>query len=252
MRLLIYVSGNRGRQGTGFPRLPPPGQEAGERPSQDRYEARFAQAMFSAVRQGDISPDVLARLDADYQSLRHNLVIRAWNDGDKAWAVTFDDLITELKTLRRDFGWVPELIVVDYGDLLAEKGDNEYERQKLAYRKLKSLSERIDFPGHHGYAVCSPSQAQRPDKGADTREHVLRPRDIADSYEKVRAGDVVVSINRTLAEKEHKSARVHLGKYRHDEDGGTWRVTTEYQHGGFSQLYGSDPGPPPPRLGAGP
>jgi replicative DNA helicase len=226
--------------------------EGGRQQTQDRYEARFAQTMFSVVRGGDISPEVLARLDQDYQNLRQNLVIRSWNDGDRAWAVNFDDIVTELKTLRRDFGWVPELIVVDYGDLLAEKGDNEYERQKLAYRKLKSLSERIEFPGHHGYAVCSPSQAQRPDKGADTREHVLRPRDIADSYEKVRVADVVVSLNRTMAEKEHKSARVHLGKYRHAEDGGTWRVETEYQFGAFSKLYAADPGPPPPRLGKAP
>ncbi len=222
--------------------------EGGRKGTEDRYDARFAQTMFTAVRQGDISVEMLARMDQDYHTLRQNLVVRAWNDGDTAWAVCFDDIVTELKTLRRDFGWVPELVIVDYGDLLAEKGDNEYERQKLAYRKLKSLSERQEFPGHHGYAVCSPSQAQRPDKGADTREHVLRPRDIADSYEKVRVADIVVSLNRTLAEKDHKSARVHLGKYRHDEDGGTWRVGTEYQYGGFSKLYAADPGPPPPKL----
>lgn len=223
--------------------------EGGRKGTADRYEARFAQTLFTLVRSGDIPAEVLAKLTDDYQNLKQNLVLRAWNDGDRAWAVTFDDIVTEIKTLRRDFGWVPELILVDYGDLLAEKGDSEYERQKLAFRKLKSLSERQDFPGHHGYAVCSPSQAQRPDKGADTREHVLKPRDIADCYEKVRVADAVPSLNRTMAEKEHKLARVHLGKYRHDEDGGTWRVKTEYQTGGFSKLFADDPGPPPPRLG---
>jgi replicative DNA helicase len=222
--------------------------EGGRRGTEDRYDARFAQTMFTAVRQGDISAETLGRLDQDYHSLRQNLVVRAWNDGDRAWAVTFEDILTELATLRRDFGWVPELVVIDYGDLLAGPGDNEYERQKLNFRKLKSLTERQEFPGHHGYAVCSPSQAQRPDKGADTREHALRPRDIADCYEKVRVADAVVSLNRTLAEKEHAQARVHLGKYRHDEDGGTWRVSTEYKYGGFSKLYADDPGPPPPKL----
>lgn len=226
--------------------------EGGRKNTEDRYDARFSQTMFAAVRQGDIDVTALAKLDADYQNLRQNLVIRAWNDGDRAWAVTFEDILAELATLRRDFGWVPELVIVDYGDLLDGPGDTAFEKQKLVYRKLKSLSERIEFPGHHGYAVCSPSQAQRPDKGADTREHVLRPRDIADCYEKVRVADVVVSINRTLAEADHKAARVHLGKYRHSESGGTWRVATEYQFGGFSKLYADDPGPPPPRLGTGP
>lgn len=222
--------------------------EGGRKGTEDRYDARFAKTMFTAVRQGDIPVETLTRMDHEYRMLRQNLVVRAWNDGETAWSVSFDDIVTELKTLRRDYGWVPELVIVDYGDLLAERGDNEYERQKLAYRKLKSLAERIEAPGHHGYAVCSPSQAQRPDKGADTREHVLRPRDIADSYEKVRVADVVISLNRTLAEKEHNMARVHLGKYRHDEDGGTWRVPTEYKYGGFSQISANDPGPPPPKL----
>lgn len=222
--------------------------EGGRRGTEDRYDARFSQTMFTAVRQGDIETATLVRMDQDYQNLRKNLVVRAWNDGERAWAVTFEDILEELRTLRRDFGWVPELVIVDYGDLLSGPGDNEYDRQKMAYRKLKSLAERQEFAGHHGYAVCSPSQAQRPDKGADTREHVLRPRDIADCYEKVRVADVVVSLNRTLAEKEHATARVHLGKYRHDEDGGTYRVSTEYKFGGFSKLYAPDPGPPPPKL----
>ena len=95
--------------------------------------------------------------------------------------------------------------------------------------------------------MCSPTQAVRPDKGADNREHVLRPRDVADCYEKVRVSDIILSINRTISEKEIGLARVYLGKYRDDEDGMLVRVKTDYTRGGFSDLtFQGEPPPPPP------
>ena len=156
-------------------------------------------------------------------------------------------MLAEVKELRLNHGWVPDLIVVDYGDLMHAPGDNETARQKTSFRQLKALSERIEFRGHRGYAVCSPTQAQRPSQGADEREHVLRPRDVADCYEKVRVSDAIISINRTLREKEYNLARVHLGKYRDSDDGATVRVRTDYAHGAFSDLSTKvEPPPPPP------
>jgi replicative DNA helicase len=190
---------------------------------------------------------MMALMQREYRALGRNLVLRGFNDGE-SWRATYDNLLTELKTLRTDHGWVPDLVVVDYGDLLHADGESEYMRQKTSFRQLKALSERIEFRGHKGYAVCSPTQAVRPDKGADNREHVLRPRDVADCYEKVRVSDIILSLNRTLDEREQKLARVYLGKYRDAEDGALVRIKTDYERGGFSDLtYKGEPPPPPPK-----
>jgi len=223
--------------------------EGGRSKTEDRYEARFADTLYSRVKVGDIDSSIMAAMQREYRMLKDNLVIRGFGDMD-SWRATYEDLLSELKELRTGSGWVPDLIVVDYGDLLHAPGESEYAKQKVAFRQLKALSERIDFRGHRGYAVCSPTQAVRPDKGADQREHVLRPRDVADCYEKVRVSDVIISLNRTEQEKENSLARVYLGKYRDAEDGCLVRVRTDYTHGAFSDLSVKGEPPPPPPAGS--
>jgi len=209
--------------------------EGGRKKTEDRYEARWADTVYKEVRRGSLDERAMRALRSEYALLRHHLVLRGFADRD-AWAVSYDDLLAELGELRRAHGWVPDLILVDYGDLMSAPGDSEYQKQKMAYRQLKALSERVEFPGHPGYVVISPSQAQRPAKGADEKEHVLVPQQIADCYEKVRVADAIITLNRTRQEQGDAEARVYLGKYRDDEDGTVVRVRTKYTHGAFCEI----------------
>ena len=210
--------------------------EGGRGKTEDRYEARWADTVYRETRVGQFSADVLHRLHLEYQTMREGLVLRGFSDRKTEWRITYDDILAEIDELRRTRGWRPELIVVDYGDLVWSPGDDDRTKQKESFRKLKTLAEKIEGPGHHGYAVCAPSQATRPDKGADEREHVLKPRDVADCYEKVRIADAIISLNRTLEEKGNEEARVFLGKYRDDEDGVLVKVKTNYPKGTFCEI----------------
>jgi hypothetical protein len=219
--------------------------EGGRAKCEDRYEARFMQTLYRNVRKGDIESKDLAIARREYDILKRNLVIRGHADKED-WHVTPDDLLAELTLLRDQHGWVPDMIVVDYGDLIHAPGDNERVRQKNAFRMLKTLAGRVEYRGHRGYAVWTASQAVRPDKGADEREHVVKPRDIADCYEKVRASDAILSLNITRQEVAARQARVFLGNYRDNEAGVLVRVQTDYDHGSFSVLGAPEPPPIPP------
>jgi replicative DNA helicase len=198
------------------------------------------------VREGKFDARAMHVMRREYAVLQHKLVVRGFADAQDTWHVSVDDILAELTTLRQDHGWVPELIVIDYGDLVWAPGDSERDRQKAAFRQMKALAERHSFQGHKGYAIWAPSQAVRPGQGADEKEHVLRPRDIADCYEKVRVADAIISLNRTVTEKTIGQARVHLGKYRDAEDMTTVRVITDYDHGAFSKLGVTPPPAPTP------
>lgn len=210
--------------------------EGGRKKTQDRYEAAFTEEVYNNVRAGGISSDLAAKARREYAILQQHLVVRGFSDQGQQWNVSYEVILGELAELRRK-GWVPDMVIVDYGDLMMARGDSEFDRQKAAFRQLKALSERMDFSGARGYAVWAPTQAQRPKTaGSDEKETILKPRDIADSYEKVRVCDAIVTINRTNSEREANQARVHLGAYRDAEDGVTVRVTTDYQHGLFCKI----------------
>lgn len=221
--------------------------EGGRKQIEDRYEARFTDTLYRSVRRGDIAPEAVAMMRREYEMSRRGLVLRGYADRKENWEITIQDILAELNDLRENHGWVPDLIIIDYGDLIHAPGDSDRERQKRAFRQLKTLAIQEAFRGHHGYAICAPSQAVRPDKGAEDREHVLVPRDVADCYEKTRIADAVVSINRTLREQENTQARLFLGKYRDNEDGLLVRILTDYAKGGLAVLGVPEPPPLPPR-----
>lgn len=220
--------------------------EGGRKKIEDRYEARYSNTLYRAVRSGDFDAKALYTIQREYAIYRRGLVLRGFADV-REWQVTITDIKAELGELRNT-GWVPDLIIVDYGDLVWAEGDNATDRQKNAFRQLKTLAEQSEFRGHKGYAICAPAQAQRPKEGAERKTHVLQPSQVADCYEKTRIADVVISINRTDWEQENQRARLYLGKYRDNEDHLLVRIETDYTYGGFAVLGKPEPPvlPPPP------
>lgn len=209
--------------------------EGGRKMTEDRYESRFMHTLYTATRRGDFDTEALRVMHREYSIYRENLIIRGFADRD-AWNVTTDDLIEELATLRRDHGWVPDMIVVDYGDVLESPGDSKPEKQEESFRRLHTIAERQDFPGHSGYAVWSPTQARRPEVGAEEKKHVLRDRDIGDSYGKFKVSDVMLSLNQTIAERDENKMRIALIKNRDSTPGGVIEVRTDYDHGALVDL----------------
>lgn len=159
-----------------------------------RYDACFTDELYSKVKRGEIDAAKYDMNQREYTALRGLLRIRGCTD---SWDYSVTDIWDSLQTWKRE-GWEPEVLIVDYGDLICGRDKNypnEREKQKAAFRDLKSLANR-------GYALWTASQAQRPEKGADERPHLIHARDIADCYEKVRVADFLGSINMTVEEKK--------------------------------------------------
>jgi hypothetical protein len=174
---------------------------------EDRYEAALTQELYREVRNGGLSSDGYKRAYQEYQLCRGKLYLRGFTD---EWNYSVVDIHQALKDLKRTHNWEPDLVIVDYGDLLNGREAHyrsEQEKQKAAFRDLKSLSNR-------GYAVWTASQAQRPEKGSENEAHWIFSRMIADSYEKVRVADFIGSLNACNLEKQDKIMRVMGELYR--------------------------------------
>lgn len=206
---------------------------------EDRYESRFAGMMYSEVRRGDLSAEVLDRLQSEYRILRDKLVIRAWGDKPDSSRVTFGDLRQELRELRASRGWVPQLILVDLPDLLHQKGtDGTYEQQTESYRQMRALADLVEWPGHEGYAVVTATHAKSPDKnsGIEDTEYVLDESWTGNSFTKFQISDIFITISRSRQEEKDHKARVFLCKARDSERHLLVRVETDMARGAFSKL----------------
>lgn len=107
---------------------------------------------------------------------------------------------------------VPELIIVDYADLL--KGGHKELRTELnqIYMSLRELSSEYNCP------VWTASQSNR----SSIDEEVIQANRIAEDYSKIATGDFIISLARRTEDKTSGIANMHIIKNRFGPDGMTF------------------------------
>ena len=111
-------------------------------------------------------------------------------------------------------GYKPDVIVVDYADLLLSggKSDLAYAEMGAVYIELRAMSSYLGIP------CWTASQTNRTGINAE----VIEADKIADSYLKVMNADFLMSLSRTKDDKTNHTARVHVMKNRFGADGMTF------------------------------
>jgi len=118
----------------------------------------------------------------------------------------------------------PDLIIVDYADLLlshSNKTDSTYAEQGGVYIDLRGMSGELQIP------IWTASQTNR----SAIDSEVIEADKIADSYAKVMNADFIMSLSRKAKDKLSNTARVHVMKNRFGQDGITFPAKMDTTHG---------------------
>lgn len=198
---------------------------------ENRYDSSFAGEMYNRVKRGDMDVQKFEMVRRQYDMMRDLLVVEGFTD---RWDYTVQDISNALKDLRVNYGWVPDLVIIDYGDLL--NGRHQPYRDRLAneidaFRDIKSLANR-------GYGVWTASQAQRPKENTHQKSDFLMTRQIAGVYEKVRICDFLGTLNQTVDEKRHKVMRLYAEIYRDNAAGTDLTVASDLSVMRIEQIAG--------------
>lgn len=125
-------------------------------------------------------------------------------------------------------GFSPDLIIVDYADLLrpTEKGDARYMDLGIIYEDLRGISGELSVP------LWTASQSQR----SSMNDDVIGGDKIAESFNKIMTADFIMSISRKISDKISNTARVHIIKNRFGPDGITMPAYVNFVEGKF-EIY---------------
>jgi len=169
---------------------------------EDRYDACFADELYSELKMGNLADAKYNQLWQEYQFMKRLLITRGLLEN---WENTILNIDAELQDLRKREGWVPDQVIIDYGDLLSGRHGPYsvgWESDRDAYRDMKTLANR-------GYVVWTASQVQRPKIVEHLNTvHVLTSKDIAGGVDKVRVVDFAGSLNSTKAERQQGIMRI--------------------------------------------
>ena len=125
-------------------------------------------------------------------------------------------------------GLVPDLVIVDYADVMrsSRKYDNMRHELQLVYEELRGLAREISVP------IWTASQTNRDSSGHE----VVELKDVSESFGKAMVSDVVISISRKLSDRSAGSGRLHIAKNRAGRDGLVWNVEIDTAMSSFKIL----------------
>lgn len=130
-----------------------------------------------------------------------------------------------------DMGFQPDLVIVDYVDLLSSNRKSKEVKEELddIYVSTKGLARELNIP------IWSVSQVNR--MGA--KDDIIEGDKAAGSYNKIMITDFCASLSRKKEDKVNGTGRFHIMKNRYGMDGMTYSATIDTSTG-FFELFELD------------
>jgi replicative DNA helicase len=183
----------------------------------EAYTGRRYDSFFTGipVDQLDKNKD---KVDAIAAELPGELIIREYPMG-KTTISTIESHIQKVK----DLGIEPDLILIDYIDLLSTRKRNVDRKGEIddIYTSTKGLARELNLP------IWSVSQVNR----AGAKDNVIEGDKAAGSYDKLMITDVSLSLSRKKEDKVNGTGRLHFMKNRYGMDGLTFEVDVNTSNG---------------------
>lgn len=150
----------------------------------------------------------------------NNLVIKQFPTG----GMSIHGMLAYLDALEND-GFVPDMVIVDYADLM-DIGDN-FDNMRVAlghlYKKLRGVAIERNV------MMVTASQLNRVGAASKKKDATH----IAEDYSKVGTCDTLLTINKTDEEKSIGIARIYVAKGRNSEDRFEFLVEQNFNIGQF-------------------
>ena len=160
------------------------------------------------------------RIDEITEQLPGQLIIKEFSPG----MATVNTLRSHIQKCQ-DLGFAPDLIIVDYVDLLSSKkrvSDRKGEIDDI-YLSTKGLAKELQLP------IWSVSQVNR----SGAKDDVIEGDKAAGSYDKMMVTDIAISLSRKKEDKINGTGRFHIMKNRYGMDGMTYSVVADTSTGHF-------------------
>lgn len=135
-----------------------------------------------------------------------------------------DDLINYTKKIEKRIDFVPDIIIIDYGELLRPTRNYAQRRFELGniYRGIKSIGNIFDVP------IVTATQSTRESMKKVEEGGFIDMTDVAEAFEIIRIISYAASINTSYADKRAGKCNLFVCANRFGEDGGVIPLHINY------------------------
>ena len=167
------------------------------------------------------------KVENEINRLEGKLIVKEFSMG-KATVQTLESHVSKL----RDMDIKPDLIIIDYIDLLRSPKRNSDRKDEIddVYIAIKGMARELNTP------VWSVSQVNR----SGAQDDIIQGDKAAGSYDKIMISDFCMSLSRKKEDKVAGTGRIHIMKNRYGMDGITYNAQVDTTTGHVSLSGGDD------------
>jgi replicative DNA helicase len=185
--------------------------EMSEKLTLHRYYSALTGVPLSGLK---AAGDHIAYVNYRLNEVGGRFVIKQW----PAETVRVSDIRDQLTQIQSQYGRMPDVLVVDYADLLLGRngGSGRGEEDNVVRHILKGIYTDLRAIGiNYKLAVVTASQAN---KGSLSKE-IIGIADLAESFQKAAIADIIVAICQTEDEFDTNTIRLYVAKNRNEQKG---------------------------------
>jgi replicative DNA helicase len=181
------------------------------------YVGKRYDALLTGINVQDLAKHK-TEVQAALQKIKGKLIIKEFAMG-KVGVSGIESHIQKCK----DLGHAPDVIIIDYVDLLKAKRGSSDRKDEIddVYTATKGLARELKIP------IWTVSQVNR--MGA--KDDVIEGDKAAGSYNKMMIADFAISLSRKRQDKVNGTGRVHIMKNRYGGDGMTYPAKVDTTNG---------------------
>ena len=138
-------------------------------------------------------------------------------------SLTVEGLNSYLEVLDRVNGFVPDVVVLDYADILQNTNRDYRIGLRILYEELRGLAMSRN---------CALVTATQTNRDA-ARAALVTESYVGEDYSKLQTADIVISYSQTREEQKFGVARLHVVKSRNSQVGETFLIVQQYATGQF-------------------
>lgn len=161
-------------------------------------------------------------IESKVEKLAGKILVKEFASGK----TTLDQVEQHIESLRMQDDFVPDVIFIDYIDLLKNSARDRLEGTEDIYTSVRGLARELQLP------IVTPSQANR----SGAKSEIIEGDNIAGSYSKLMIGDIVLSLARNRKDKLEGTGRWHVMKNRLGSDGMTFGSKIDTSTG-YIEIY---------------
>jgi replicative DNA helicase len=189
--------------------------EMNEERVNQRYDSRFTEKDFGYIH--DNQSKVIEALERLAKHRKGDLVVKAF----PTRTCTVAMIKSHLTKLRIARGFRPDLIILDYPDIMRPSRDYSEKRTELEllYEEIRGMAQEFN---------CAIWVASQTNRGALSKK-VVTMGDIAESFGKMAVSDFAIALSQTKQEKRDKEVRYYIAKHRNGQSDETIHCDIHYE-----------------------